>query len=126
MSRFGMLLAAHDERPGMPATIHVPTTAEMRSISTADLRLLLAQAFAVANAVVDRRRGHGRTMSEIHIQAAQSILRKASRDAMLSLQEALVEPRPGNGGDWSDFHNAPDEELTGPLRPVPPDPIPRT
>lgn len=124
MSRFGILLAAHDERPGMPAQIHVPTEREMRAISTADLRLMLAQAFAVANAVADRRRGHGRTMSEIHIQAAQNILRKASRDAMLSLQEALVEPRPG--GDWSDFHNAPDEELRGPLRPVPPAPISRS
>lgn len=118
MSRFVELLAAHDQRPGIPPTIHVPTLAEMRSIPTADLRLLLAKAFAVANAVADRRRGHGRTMSEMHIEAAQAVLRKASRDALLALQESLFEHGPGTGGDWSRDYAAP---RGGPPRPCDPD-----
>lgn len=118
MSEFLRHFLAHDQRAGMPPTIRVPKDAEMRHLSTADLRLLLAQAFTVANAVCDRRRGRVRALSEIHITAAQDILRKAFQDALSALSDALREPAPG--GDWSDHYDAPEEELTGPPKPLPP------
>lgn len=88
MSRFAEGWASH-QRPGKPACIHVPTERDLKVLSTADLRLILAQAFDVANAVADSRRGHGRTMSELHIQTAQNVLRTAARDALKALQESL-------------------------------------
>lgn len=117
MSRFGRLLAAMDQG-GKPPSVHVPSAYEMKHISTATLRLMLAEAFATANVVAEGRQGHARTMADLHIRNAQAILRKASRDALAELEQAVLPVRMEKGADWSRDYAAP---RGGPPRPCDPD-----
>ncbi|MCJ2088478.1 hypothetical protein MKK88_21200 [Methylobacterium sp. E-005] len=116
MSKFGRLLAEH--AGGSPAALRVPSESELRTLTTGDLRLLLAEAFEAASVAAEAARGQSKTRAKVHVAEAQAILRRAARDAIAELAEATKVAKVPPGAWWDDFYEAPDDEFRGPMRPI--------